>query len=151
MYGTKDGEYYCESCYLDMEALHCATCGKVNWEIGRISSQKFRPVSYIHFWQDMLIITIWRGGNLKRRKRERKGEKWEEDKYGESGEKEQAKYRVEMKILSTGKWSYSQVILGEGIRFGEETYHPGCFNCVQCGTALSQVSSNTSLSLLYPW
>jgi len=60
VYGTKDGEYYCESCYLDMEALHCATCGKV--------------------------------------------------------------------------------ILGEGIRFGEETYHPGCFNCSQCGTALSQGS-----------
>ena len=34
VYGTKDGEYYCESCYLDMEALHCATCGKVDQEIG---------------------------------------------------------------------------------------------------------------------
>ena len=40
VYGTKDGEYYCESCYLDMEALHCATCGKVIQKIGRISSQK---------------------------------------------------------------------------------------------------------------
>ena len=34
-----------------------------------------------------------------------------------------------------------KVILGEGLRFGEETYHPDCFNCSQCQTPLNQVTN----------
>ena len=35
-----------------------------------------------------------------------------------------------------------KVILGEGLRFGEETYHPDCFNCSQCQTPLNQVTND---------
>ena len=34
------------------------------------------------------------------------------------------------------------MILGEGLRFGEETYHPDCFNCSQCETPLNQVTNH---------
>merc|ERR1712130_307131 len=60
VYGNKEDDYYCEPCYLEMEAKHCANCTKV--------------------------------------------------------------------------------ILGEGLRFGEETYHPECFNCSKCATPLTQGS-----------
>ena len=36
----------------------------------------------------------------------------------------------------------SKVILGEGLRFGDETYHPDCFNCSQCQTPLKQVTNH---------
>ena len=34
------------------------------------------------------------------------------------------------------------MILGEGLRFGEETYHHDCFNCSQCETPLNQVTNH---------
>ena len=29
VYGNKDNDYYCEPCYLEMEAKHCGNCKKV--------------------------------------------------------------------------------------------------------------------------
>jgi len=60
IYGSKDGQYYCETCYVDKYGKKCAQCAKV--------------------------------------------------------------------------------ILGEGLRFGAESYHKDCFNCSQCSSTLEQGS-----------
>jgi len=60
IYGSKDGEYYCESCYVDKFGKKCAECTKV--------------------------------------------------------------------------------ILGEGLRFGKESYHRDCFHCTNCSLQLEQGS-----------
>jgi len=58
VYGNKDDRYYCEPCYVELEAKHCSSCNKV--------------------------------------------------------------------------------ILGDGLRFGEEAYHADCFSCSQCSSSLAQ-------------
>jgi len=62
VYGSKDGEYYCEMCYVQKFGKKCAACGKV--------------------------------------------------------------------------------ILGEGLRFGEDSYHRDCFKCYKCGEKLGQGSAH---------
>ena len=36
-----------------------------------------------------------------------------------------------------------QVILGEGLRFGEQNYHRACFKCSVCGQALAQGAAHS--------
>ena len=63
MYGSKDGEYYCEVCYVEKFGKKCSYCQKV--------------------------------------------------------------------------------ILGEGLRFGEENYHRECFMCSKCGVKLGQGAAHS--------
>ena len=40
------------------------------------------------------------------------------------------------------------MVLGEGLRFGEDFYHPECFNCSQCATPLNQVSTDIAMYMI---
>ena len=79
MYGSKGGEYYCESCYLTLFGKKCAGCEKVG--------------------------TIF--------------------------------------LLKIFYFILLQVILGEGLRFGEQNYHRVCFKCAVCDQALAQGAAHS--------
>ena len=77
IYGSKNGEYYCETCYVDKFGKKCAQCAKVRDSVGQAGFH---------------IIVLW------------------------------------------------QVILGEGLRVGEESYHNDCFTCSNCPNPLEKGS-----------
>ena len=79
VYGSKAGEYYCESCYLTLFGKKCAGCEKVG--------------------------TIF--------------------------------------LLKIFYFILLQVILGEGLRFGEQNYHRTCFKCSVCDQALAQGAAHS--------
>jgi len=115
VYGNKEGKYYCETCYIDLEGRHCITCDQVI--IGE--GLRFGDMMY---HKDCFNCYKCNGPLEQGSVHAIKG-------------KPVCSTCNELQFQETCHKCYS--IVSEGLMFREKRFHAGCFKCGGCGEDLS--------------
>ena len=115
VYGIKDGQYYCEGCYVENFGKKCSHCGQTILGPGlKFASQTFHRDCF----------KCWRcGEGLQGAANTLKGKPVCDDCYQQN-------------FLETCAVCHQAV--SQGISFREEKFHQGCFKCRTCGLMLEE-------------